>query len=84
MDDGMAAPRDAHQRGLANAFHRAELTVHELWLRYLALGGDAGPTEVDAYLNGLMPLPPLEHNLLALAINERLRDLPPPPQAPYY
>jgi hypothetical protein len=73
-----------YQRGLMKAFRHAELTVQELWLRYLALGGVVGPTEVDAYLNGLMPLSPLEHNILALAINERLRELPPPPRAPYY
>jgi hypothetical protein len=57
--------------------------VQELWLRYFSLGGDAGPTEVDAYLNGLMPLAESQHNLLALAVNERLKELP-PPQAPYY
>ncbi|MFL6025540.1 MAG: hypothetical protein ACJ72G_11295 [Friedmanniella sp.] len=75
---------NTYQRGLAKAFERAELTVEELWLRYFALGGVAGPTEVDAYLNGLLPLPPLEHNILALAVNERLRQLPPPPRAPLY
>jgi hypothetical protein len=57
--------------------------MNELWLRYFALGGDAGPTEVDAYLNGLMPFSQLQHNILALAINERLNELP-PPRAPYY
>ena len=39
------------QRELSRAFQHAELTSNELWLRYFALGGDAGPTEVDAYLN---------------------------------
>ena len=72
-----------HQRELSRAFSHAELTVQELWLRYFALGGDAGPTEVDAYLNGLMPLAEFQHNILALAVNERLHELP-PPQAPFY
>ena len=71
------------QRELSRAFHHAELTSNELWLRYFALGGDAGPTEVDAYLNGLMPFSQLQHNILALALNERLNELP-PPRAPYY
>lgn len=71
------------QRELAQAFRHAELTVQELWLRYFALGGEVGPTEIDAYLNGLMPMPPAQHNLLALAVNERLAELP-PPRAPYY
>ena len=72
-----------HQRELSKAFGHAELTVQELWLRYFALGGDAGPTEIDAYLNGLMALAELQHNILAVAINERLSELP-PPRAPYY
>ena len=73
----------SHQRRLAHAFGHAELTVHELWLRYLALGGDAGPTEVEAYLNDLMPLSSGEHNILAQAVNERLDELP-SRRAPYY
>ena len=71
------------QRGLVRAFSHAELTVQELWLRYFALGGDAGPTEIDAYLNALMAFAPRQHNTLAHAINERLNELP-PPRAPYY
>ena len=71
------------QHQLGKAFAAAEITVNELWLRYFALGGDAGPTEVDAYLNGLMPFSPLQHNILALAVNERLNEHP-PPEAPYY
>jgi hypothetical protein len=71
------------QRELDKAFRHADLTVQELWLRYFALGGDAGPTEVDAYVNGLMPFSPLQHNVLALAVNERLDELP-PCRAPYY
>jgi hypothetical protein len=71
------------QKELARSFRHAELTSNELWLRYFALGGDAGPTEVDAYLNGLMPFSQFQHNILALALNERLNELP-PPRAPYY
>jgi len=74
---------NTHQRDLRRAFSHAELTVQELWLRYFALGGDAGPTEIDAYLNGLMQFSELQHNMLALAVNERLNELP-QPRAPYY
>jgi hypothetical protein len=73
-----------HQRGLTKAFSSAGLTVQELWLSYTALGGVAGRTEVEAYLNASVPLPALEHNILALAVNDRLRELRPPPGAPYY
>lgn len=75
--------QSSYQRELGKAFKHAELTVHELWLRYFALGGDAGPTEVDAYVNGLMPFSPSEHDVLALAVNQRLNELP-PRRAPYY
>jgi hypothetical protein len=71
------------QRELSRAFSHAELTPNELWLRYFALGGDAGPVEVEAYLNGLMPFSQFQHNILALALNERLNELP-PLRAPYY
>ncbi len=76
-------PFDEHQRQLAVAFPGAKLTVEELWLRYFALGGDAGKVEIEAYLSGLMPLPSLQHNILAHAINERLDELGPPQRAPY-
>jgi len=72
-----------HQRELVQALSHAELNVNELWLRYFALGGDAGPTEVDAYVHGLMPFSQFQHNILALAVNERLNELP-KPRAPYY
>jgi hypothetical protein len=72
-----------HQDQLSRAFAHAELTVEELWLRHFALGGEAGLLEIDAYLNGLMPVTEHEHNVLAVAINERLNEFP-QPRAPYY
>ena len=74
---------DEHQRQLALAFAGAKMSVEELWLRYFALGGDAGKMEIEAYLEGLMPLPTLQHNMLAHAVNERLDELGPPQRAPY-
>lgn len=71
---------------LSQRFHEAldasELTVGQLWVRYFALGGDAGEIEVDAYLNGAMAPPGIQHDMLAHAINERLDELT-PPRAPY-
>ena len=54
---------------------RAGLDLEELWLRYVALGGNADPMEVDGYLHGLVLLTPGEHNVLACAVNERLDEL---------
>jgi hypothetical protein len=56
--------------------------VGELWLRYFALGGEASEMEVDAYLNGALALPAIQHDMLAHAINERLDEIA-PRRAPY-
>ena len=54
---------------------RAELTVQDLWLRYLALGGTGDVFELDGYLQGLMPLETFQQDVLAQALNEALDDL---------
>lgn len=74
---------DEQQRQLVEAYGGARLRVEDLWLRYFALGGEAGKVEIEAYLAGLMHLPPLQHNILAHAINERLDELGPVLRAPY-
>jgi hypothetical protein len=77
----MTKPSDLTQR-FHNAYEAADLSVDDLWLRYFGLGGDAGRFEIDAYLNGAIALPPMQHDLLAHAINERLDEIA-PPRAPY-
>jgi hypothetical protein len=49
--------------------------VEDLWIRYFALGGNAEPIEVDGYLNGVLPLTLVEHNVLVDALNEAFVDL---------
>lgn len=39
-------------------------------MTYFSLTGDAAPMEVEAYLNGLMPLPALQVDILAQALRE--------------
>ena len=70
------------QKGLGRASTHAELAVHEQWLRYFTLGGNVDPTEVDPSLNTLMLFTSPPHSILALTVNERLRELR-PPHAPY-
>nr|BFE52359.1 hypothetical protein GCM10017745_57860 [Saccharothrix mutabilis subsp. capreolus] len=71
-----AADRAAEQqRSLVQAWQRAELSTEELWLRYFGLGGEAGFLDVDAYVHGLGGLAPLERDVLAHAVNERLDEL---------
>ena len=54
------------------ALSEAHLSVEDLWVRYYGLGGAISLFEVQAYLSGLLALPPLERNLLAEAMNELL------------
>ena len=63
------------RRALDVGYRRAELTLEQLWLRYFALGGVAGLVEVEAYLHGMLALPPVQRDILAHAVNERLDEL---------
>ncbi|HEX6340272.1 SpoIIE family protein phosphatase [Umezawaea sp.] len=71
----MSTDEGDQRRLLATCAERTGLSTDELWLRYFALGGDAGPVEVEAYLYGLLPLPAFQRDVLAHAINERLDEL---------
>lgn len=76
-------PNEPEQRRrLRAAIRAAGIPVSELWLKYFSLSGDAGEYEVEAYLQGLLSLPPVQRDLLALAANELIDDLP-RPRAPY-
>jgi hypothetical protein len=54
---------------------RSGLTYQELWWRQVAVGGDASPLELEAYLLGLLTLDPHQHDLIAQALNEHFLDL---------
>ena len=64
---------DRHRR-MDAARIRAELTVQDLWLRYLALGGTNDAFDLDGYLQGLMPLDTFQQDVLAVTVNEALQD----------
>lgn len=64
---------DGHRRMNA-ARTRAELTVQDLWLRYLGLGGAHDAFDVDGFLQGLVPLDAFQRSVLAQALNEALTD----------
>jgi hypothetical protein len=53
---------------------RAQLSVQELWLRYVALGGTGDAFDLDGYLQALSPLEPFQQDVLAQALNEALED----------
>ena len=79
---GQGDPAD--QRLLLLAGQRlVELSLHQLWMRHFALGGDTGLVELEAYFAGMMPLPALQRDLLAQAVNERLDELHDAARVPY-
>jgi hypothetical protein len=76
-------PNEPEQRRrLRSAMKAAGISVSELWLKYFGMSGDAGEYEVEAYMQGLLSLPPVQRDLLALAANELIDELP-RPRAPY-
>jgi hypothetical protein len=60
---------------LADGWDLSGLTLAELWLRYLALGGTASKARVAAYASGLARPDSYQHNMIAQAINEHFTDL---------
>jgi hypothetical protein len=65
------------------ALRQASWTVEQLWIHYLALGGSLVVFDLEAYLAGLMPIPPEQQDVLACALNERLDDLHQTTRVPY-
>jgi hypothetical protein len=59
---------------LSDGWDLSGLTLTELWLRYLAVGGTASPARVSAYARGLLRPDSHQHNMIAQAINEHLTD----------
>jgi hypothetical protein len=70
-------PKEPEQRRkLRDALKAADITRGELWLNYFSIGGSVGEYEVEAYLQGLLSLPPIQRDLLAMAANELIEALP--------
>src|SRR4051812_42820351 len=65
---------DERYRRMDAARVRAELSVQDLWLRYVALGGTSDAFDLDGYLQGLVPLDAFQQDVLAQAVNESLED----------
>jgi hypothetical protein len=64
---------ERHRR-MDTARVQAELTVQDLWLRYVALGGTGDAFDLDGFLQGLVPLEAFQQDVLAQALNEALED----------
>ena len=73
-----------HPPDVLEAYCReAGLSLGELWLRYFELGGMSAGFELEAFLQGLQVPSVYDHDVIALAINERLVELGGRPAVPY-
>ena len=68
-------PIEAGPGVLEDGRRLALITRRELWLRYLGLGGDASPGQVEDYLDERSAPDRREYNLLVDALNERFSDI---------
>ncbi|GGJ22807.1 hypothetical protein [Paenarthrobacter histidinolovorans] len=75
--EGLGRDEQTQLGGLRRAMDSAGIDAEELWLHYFGIGGLVGEYEVDAYLESLLSLPPLQRDLLAHAANEIIDDLRP-------
>ena len=62
-------------RTLDQSRRDARLSHEELWLRYFALGGMRTNYELEAILYGALVPTTHDHNLIAVALNERFFEL---------
>lgn len=67
---------------LRAAIDAAGVNIGNLWLYYFSIGGSVGEYEVEAYLQGMLSIPELERDLLAMAANDLLNNHG-GPRAPY-
>ena len=59
---------------LEAATNAADIPLIELWIDYFSLGGNRSLGEFRARLDGRLPMDRYDHDLVALALNERLAD----------
>lgn len=75
--------QDEQRRLTLRAMLASNLDLPEVWLRYFSLTGHADEYELDAYLHGLITLPPMECDIVSHAVNELIDEVPVAPRAPY-
>lgn len=64
---------ESHRR-MDDARARADLSVQDLWLRYVGLTGSGDAFDIDGYLQGLIPLDAFQESILGQAVNEALSE----------
>jgi hypothetical protein len=61
--------------GLDRYRRDADLSHDELWLRYFELGGMSSALQLEAFLFGALRPTDHDHDVIALALNERFREM---------
>jgi len=79
----MTATGDHSTYALDAARLELGLSRDELWLRYAALGGNGSSIELEAFLVGILKPSPHDHDVIALALNERFVELGQDHPVPY-
>ena len=64
------------------AWRLSDLTLTDLWWRYVSLGGQRPGSTMATYLDGTAAWPAAAHNVLAQTLNEGLWELGIPSLAP--
>lgn len=59
---------------LEAALNVSGLSIGQLWLDYVSLGGTSSQDELGAIVDGTTNMGRIEHDFIALALNERLED----------
>lgn len=87
MSDHPRPARGVHDgadwRRLHPARQRAGLSMTQLYLRYVALGGSAPVAELASHFAAGTELTSNEHNFAVLALNERFLELDDPERLSY-
>jgi hypothetical protein len=60
---------------LEAAMHATDVPMMELWIDYFALGGSSTPDDLAAMIEGRAPLDSYTHDVVAVALNERLQSM---------
>lgn len=63
------------QLSLEDGLDLSGMSVNELWLRQVSVGGTAGSLETEAYVLGLLSADRYQHDVLAQALNEHFLEL---------
>jgi hypothetical protein len=64
-------PPEARGALLARAQQQLGMTLQELWVDYVAIGGDAPQHVLGGWLAGTEPMDDRDHDLVAAALNDR-------------